>query len=182
MARKPRAKTKTRRPSRGGGRKRAAETPHQKRVRKYFEKHPEERGKPGAGARARGHLPREHAERERKAIAAGLLTEKQRAAIKRYALKQGPRRGKSVDQVYSETLAWAQQEGYPAFEDMREVIKTLRLRRRQGKTGAYHMRGKGKKRRAVFFGDLDALNENLAMMDAAVDRLNLPDRDWIFYD
>lgn len=176
MARKPRSKTATRRPTRsGGGKSRAGETAHERRVRQYLEKHP------GATkAQARGHKPKEHATRERRAKEAGRLTERERAAIKRFATKNAKRRGLNPGDVYDDMASWAQAKGFKNFDALRSQVTQLgrrksqryRVRRRKLKSGRYS---------TTISGDLGALQDNLDAMDEAFDDLEIPDREWLWY-
>lgn len=167
MARKPRS-TKTRRPSGGGGR-RTAETAHQRRVRLYLEKHP------GASkAQARGHKPKEHATRERRAKAAGRLTEAERAAIRRFAKRQARRMDADPSEVAAEMIAWAQEKGMGSIDALRDQVGRLNKRQSNFKI----RRRKGVVR---FTGSSVGRSRNLADMDAFTDRYNLPDPRWLYY-
>lgn len=178
MARKPRSKTATRRGSSSRrGSARAGETAHQRRIREYLRKHP------GATkAEARGHKEgkREHVERERRAKREGRLTEKQRAAIKRFATKQAQRKGVDVSDVYPTMTEWAQAKGYGSFERLRDGVTKMRrdkrsryrVRRRKLKSGKYS---------TTISGDIGAYEGNVALMDELFDDLDLPDHDWLYY-
>lgn len=138
-------------------------------MRRFLEKNP------GATkAQARGHKPKEHATRERRAKAAGRLTEKERAAVRRFARRQAKRMDADADDVAEQMLDWAKEKGMAAIDAMKGEV--ARLNKRQSN---FKIRRRG--RTAYPVGSNVGRSQNMADMDAFVDRYNLPDPRWLYY-
>lgn len=171
------SKTATRRPARaGGGRDRgarpapAAETAHARRIRLYLEKHP------GATKReARGHRPAEHATREQRAKREKRLTEKERAAIRRYTRKQAKRGGRDPDELYRATVEWARERGFKVFDRLKATRDRLR------KNGASGVRMRIRKGVAEMIGDTRKQQRNVALMEDFADAYDVPDVALLYY-
>jgi hypothetical protein len=185
VARKP-SRPSTRRASKGSGgkpRSRPAPTPrrgtvkpvetaYQRRIRQYLEAHP------GATRReARGHRPAEHATREQRARERGKLTERERAAVKRFAIRNARRRpGSDPDEIYADLIDWTSARGFETFDRLRSQVNDLaknpsRVRvRLNRKTG-----------QAEIVGDLNARSRNMGLMESFVSRHDVPDIEWLFY-
>lgn len=168
MARKP-SKTRSRRPARGGGPPR--ESAYERRIRLYIEKHP------GASrAQARGHRPSEHETRRKRAEAEGRLTERERAAIRRFARRNARRReGADPDEIYSDMLAWARERGFGAFDAMRSQVADLEKR------GASRVRIRMRGKVAHFEGNVAAQAANVATMEGFATRHGVSDIQWLYY-
>jgi hypothetical protein len=169
VARKPRSKRSRRRP--GGSP--PAETPHARRIRQYLEKHP------GATkAEARGHRPGEHRTREERARALRRLTEKERAAIMRYARANARRTGRQVQETYRDMVDWAQREEGDGFKDFDRMRK---LRDRLTKRGPTDVRIRMRKGVATLVGDTRGQARNLEAMDEFLEDYDVPDIEWLYY-
>jgi hypothetical protein len=171
VARKPRSKTATRRSSRGGGSSRSPTvyTGTSKRVIDFLAKNPY-----ATVAQARGHKPDEHRTREQRARKEKRLTERQRAAIRRNSYITAKQMDGDPDEEYRRLVAWAQREGYRAFEAMEKERRYL-AKHRSG------VKVRVRKGVATLHGDLDQQGKNFARMDRFVTRYNVPEPKWLYY-
>jgi hypothetical protein len=152
-------------------RRRAAETPQQKRYRVYQEKHPDWRSDPHWKQRARGHREREHvarAAREREAaLTTGALTTAERGQIKKIAIRQAKRLGRDPVRLTADMRAWAQAHGYGAFKAYARQLHALERGKRVRERGPV----------VTIAGRAGREGE----MEDFVDAYDLPDLDWLFY-
>lgn len=95
---------------------------------------------------ARGHRQAEHVSRatrnaERKEQF-GVLTAKERAAVRKFARDQAAKGGADPDKAIRNLMSWTTRRGYDAFEARRQVVRDLaRQYRNEVKRGVYASRG-----------------------------------------
>ena len=165
MARAPKASPRAR-----------AETPYQRRIRLYKQRHP------GATTQqARGKPQREHVARRERERAAGLTTY-ERSQIRAIARAQAKRMGVEPDEISRRFELWARQKGYARVKEFKAGIQARHKQKRA------RVRVRRKVGGRVIRVEITGASSQVGGMQTDFDDFDLPDLPddlpdwaWFFY-